>query len=139
MRAEAAATHLEKQIWGHTEPASVESIADTQLNSTMEFKTGPIEMEELNDALKKFKRRKAPGPDEIPMEFFKELDATNRNELLNMLNEWWVNENMPPEVCRARVVMIFKKGDSSKMDNYRPISLLNATYSIFSAVTEKDS
>jgi hypothetical protein len=39
-------------------------------------------------------------------------------------------------MLRARVVMIYKKGNTSKMENYRPISLLNAMYKIFAAVVQ---
>ena len=41
---------------------------------------------------------------------------------------------MPAEETRARVVTIFKKGDTSDIGNYTPISSLNSTYKILSAV-----
>ena len=44
---------------------------------------------------------------------------------------------MSEELCKARVVMIFKKGDSSKLEKHRPISLLNAAYKIFAAILKR--
>ena len=58
------------------------------------------------------------------MEVFKEMQYDSQIELVELLNEWWVQENMPDEITQARVVSIFKKGDSSKFENYR---ILNPT------------
>ena len=49
------------------------------------------------------------------MEIYKELDIGGKQNLLEVLNDWWVNENMPEEALRARIVLIFKKGDTSKL------------------------
>ena len=38
------------------------------------YDTSPPTMEELQQVIKKLKRRKAPGPDGIPTELIKELD-----------------------------------------------------------------
>ena len=54
---------------------------------------------------------------------------------MELLNEWWNNEHIPEEDLRARVVLIFKKGDTSNFP-YRPISLLNATYKIFASIIQ---
>ena len=86
---------------------------------------------------KKNKNRKAPGPDEIPMEFFKELSEVKREILRNILNDWWIKEDIPEEQLQARVVLIFKKGDSSNWGNFRPISLLNSTYKIIAAMLQR--
>ena len=43
---------------------------------------------------------------------------------------------MPKEMLEARVVSIFKKGDASNMENYRPISLLNSLYKIYAAILQ---
>ena len=52
------------------------------------FDLGPIGMRELVVALWKAKNHKAPGPDEIPVEFFKYLNDENKENLLSVLNDW---------------------------------------------------
>ena len=37
----------------------------------------------------------------------------------------------------ARVVLIFKKGNTEDLKNYRPISLLNTLYKIFAAIIQR--
>ena len=54
------------------------------------------------------------------MEFFKELSDVKKEILRQALNDWWIKENIPEEQLQARVVLIFKKGDSSKWENFRP-------------------
>ena len=91
----------------------------------------------MKNTLNKFKNRKAPGPDEVPMEIFKELTEVKRDILRETLNEWWIHEKVPEEQLKARVVLIFKKGDSSDWANFRPISLLNSTYKIIAAIIQR--
>jgi len=87
--------------------------------------------------LKKLKRKKAPGPDGIPNEIWKEMDYINRIYLLKLLNEWYLNETIAEEDLLAHVVLIFKKGDTSNLENYRPIALLNTFYKIFAALLQQ--
>jgi len=54
-----------------------------------------------------------------------------------ILNKWWKEEHIPEEYLKARVVSIFKKGDSSNLENYRPISLLNTFTIFFAAIIQK--
>ena len=67
--------------------------------------------------IKKLKRRQATGPDEVPVEIMKEMDDESLDEI--------VSEELLDELAYARVVLIFKKGDTKDLKNYRPISLLN--------------
>ena len=46
-------------------------------------------MDEIKARLKKFKRRKAPGPDGIPMEAFKATSDENLDSIRDILNTWW--------------------------------------------------
>ena len=71
------------------------------------------------------------------MEAFKEMDDENLEHLLETINEWWRNEEIPEEILQARIAMIFKKGDTSDLNNYRPIALLNSTYKIITAIIQK--
>lgn len=87
--------------------------------------------------IKRLKRRKAPGPDEVPMEVFKELDELNLKWVQEMLNQWWNEEDIPEEMLRAIIALIYKKGDTSKMENYKPIALLNGLYKIYTAIIKK--
>ena len=57
--------------------------------------------------------------------------------MANLLNTWWREEDIPAEILQARVVLIFKKGDTGKYANYRPISLLSAVYKIYAGIIQK--
>ena len=96
-------------------------------------------MEELEEYIKKAKKRKAPGPDGIPMEFYKAMNFEMKYEILTILNHWWNEEDIPEEALKARVVLLYKKGATSDIENYRPISLLNSMVKIFAAILKKRS
>ena len=49
---------------------------------------------------------KTPGPDSVNMEAFKELDDLNKDRLLELLQDWWIQENLPEEMLIARIVLI---------------------------------
>ena len=48
----------------------------------MEVEISEITTKELDDAIKKLKNNKAPGPDDIPAELFKWLDEQSRQNIL---------------------------------------------------------
>ncbi len=71
------------------------------------------------------------------MELFKEMNDECFTALADILNRWWRDEDIPEETLRARVVLIYKKGDTGKYENYRPISLLNSIYKIYTGIIQK--
>ena len=80
-RAEYAAEHLEEVTWKNhdacTSSSSSSKEATKQTNiitEKIDFNTGKITMEELEEYIKKAKKRKSPGPDGIPMEFYKAMN-----------------------------------------------------------------
>jgi len=87
-------------------------------------------LEELRAVLKNVKNGKAPGPDGIPMELFKYATSGVQRRLLNLLNEICREGKLTEDLKSAIAVPIFKKGDLSKMENYRGISLLCTAYKI---------
>ena len=58
-------------------------------------------------------------------------------QMLALLNEWWHTEEIDDEIMKAKVVLIFKKGDKEDLGNYRPISLLNTIYKMLAAILQK--
>ena len=53
----------------------------------------------------------------------------NNREILEGINHWWGEAQLPEEALRARVVRISKK-DSNGFANYRPISLPNIFFKL---------
>ena len=101
-----------------------------------EVETGEIEMKELDEAIKKLKNNKAPGPDEIPAELFKWLDGESRKVILETLNECWRNETLIEDMNDARLAIIYKKGGTDLPQNYRPIALLNVIYKLLASIIQ---
>ena len=145
-RAQEAANYLKKEQWGKQEQQSTSTEEAQRVipkggavrtESENQFDLKPITVKEIRTTIHKLKRRKAPGPDSIPMEIFKEFDEESLNEVREIMQEWWDNEDIPTDELKARVVLIYKKGNTSKYENYRPISLLNSMYKIFAAIFQK--
>ena len=86
--------------------------------------------------LKKFKKKKAPGEDNIPIEFWAYIVGHEeaRAILLDFLNDCWAQKRVPVKWRHALVVALFKKGSIELPENYHPISLLDVGYKIMAAI-----
>ena len=42
---------------------------------------------------------------------------------------------MPKDVKKGSITLIYKKGDDAYLSNYRPITLLNTEYKIFTKIS----
>ena len=108
-----------------------------EVNQNTDIDTIEIKLEEITKAIHRLRRRKATGLDEIPMEFFKEMDEEQMEKFRQLLNIWWTEENLPDETLMARVVLIFKKGDTNDLSNCRPLSLLSSMYKILTCILQQ--
>ena len=119
--AQESAQRLATAQWGDTgrnyQPGGSSGSFLAPRTITNEFCLLPITWEEVTKVLKKFKRRKAPGPDELPVELLKELTQEGKHQLVLLMNDWWNDEKLPEKANWARVVLIFKKGDTSLCEN----------------------
>jgi endonuclease/exonuclease/phosphatase family metal-dependent hydrolase len=80
---------------------------------------------QIRNLLKKLKKRKAPGPDEIPNEALSNLPDSAVKLLTNIINASLRLGYFPEQWKLAKVLMFPKPGkDHSDPNNYRPISLL---------------
>jgi hypothetical protein len=106
---------------------------------------GEFTKEELKSSLKALKKQKCSGDDNIPAEFWQVcLDVGVGNEkqknpqlqawLLEFCNLVYRNVSIPASWHRAKVACLFKKGDPACPENYRPISLVQVGYKLFSSL-----
>jgi len=144
--ADAAADYLEKKQWApipegeKTQRSNVTNRKESLRKDNRPYKNdwncGDFDFDELSFIVKKLKRGKAAGPDEIPMEFYKWLDEENLCYVLDIINGWWREGTFPNEDLKALTASIYKKGDPKKQENYRPISLLNSAYKLYAALLQ---
>ena len=85
----------------------------------------PPTMEEIKIAIRQIKSGKAAGPDNILAEALKsDIDITAR--MLHVLfKRIWEEEQVPADWKEGYLIKIPKKGDLSKCENYRGITLLS--------------
>uniref|UniRef100_A0A670IIA8 Reverse transcriptase domain-containing protein n=1 Tax=Podarcis muralis TaxID=64176 RepID=A0A670IIA8_PODMU len=95
----------------------------------------PISIEEVQNAIKKMKIGKAPGPDGLSAKYYKVLGNQLSPALCDTMNNILKGGKIPESWREAYITLILKP-DTDKMSikNYRPISLLNNDYKIFADI-----
>lgn len=84
-----------------------------------------LTVEELSQAIQNINSGKVSGPDGLPIEFYKTFREKLLSPLLNMFNESYQNETLPPSLRLAMITLILKPGKpSTECSSFRPISLL---------------
>ena len=92
-QAQKVAEFLHENIWSlDKSTGNKDNLNKENINKNVKFNIKQFTMKELNAAIKKLKRDKAPGPDGLPTDFFKELDYLNKVYILSILNKWWTEE-----------------------------------------------
>ena len=85
---------------------------------------GEFTMKQLDRALAKMKRKGAPGPDDIPPSFLKELGPKAKAVLLRIYNESFRLAECPQIWRSAIIIPLLKAGKpSGAIKSYRPVSL----------------
>ena len=90
------------------------------------FNTMPeidITAEGIEKMLERLKSGKAPGPDEIPALVLKKLSKVVAPALCAIFTVSYQTGEIPEDWRLANVVPVYKKGDKTDPENYRPISL----------------
>ena len=112
---------LSDNIWKHHD---YETMKQTINPKSCRFHFKPTNKNEVLAILRKIKRRKAPGHDNIPTCMI--IDGANEISapLSELINHCLETSVFPSEEKIAKVTPIYKSGERSSMDNYRPISVL---------------
>ncbi|XP_053387818.1 uncharacterized protein LOC128551202 [Mercenaria mercenaria] len=86
---------------------------------------------EVEDVLRNLQIDKASGPDGISNRILREASQQHSGPLCSLFNYSLHSANVPLSWKDANVCALFKKGDSSIPNNYRPISLLSCVEKVF--------
>ena len=84
--------------------------------------------------ISKLPNKKSTGYDEISTETIKILSAVISPTLSLIINKCILNGTVPDEMKVSKIKPLFKKGDVTLLNNYRPISLLPCVSKIFERV-----
>jgi hypothetical protein len=91
----------------------------------------PIEIAELDTALKSMAAGKAPGPDGVITEFYKKFWELIKADYLIMIQEAVRSNRMALGVNRGLISLLHKRRERCKLTNWRPITLLNVAYKLY--------
>jgi hypothetical protein len=89
---------------------------------------------EVEVAIRKMKRYKAPGSDQIPAELIQAGGETLHSEIHKLIMLIWNKDELPHQWKESIVVPIHKKGEKTDCSNYRGISSLSTSYKILSNI-----
>lgn len=120
-----------KEIADYVDKLSIKQILQErgqQLNA-------PISKEEIDKTIADLKNGKAPGPDNFSAKFYKIFEKDLTKILMDLMNDAMNYRKVLVSWLSANIMLILKDSpDFTNPKNYRPISLLNTNYNIFTKI-----
>ena len=94
-----------------------------------------VSRDEVKNALKRMKKGKVVGPDELPVEVWKCMGKMEIKFLTRLFNRLLVRERMPEECRRSVLIPIYKNiGDAQSCGNCRRIKLMSHTMKVWERI-----
>ena len=91
----------------------------------------PFSEKEVFDAIAQMKNNKASGPDGFPTEFYKKCWHIIKGDLLPMFNDLFSGQLHLFHLNFGTITLLPKKTDAVRIEQFRPICLLNVSFKIF--------
>jgi hypothetical protein len=110
-----------------------DGVRQTKMHTAEPFVPEPS-ASEVEVAIRKLKRYKSPGVDQIASELIQAGGETLHSEIHKLIKLIWNKEELPHQWKEPIVVPIHKKGDKTDCSNYRGISLLLTSYKVLSNI-----
>ena len=109
---------------------SITKIKDNLIISET-FDLPKANVSDVNSIILNLNTKKSSGPDHIPLRIIRSSANIIDTHLTYIINRDIENNRYSEDAKMALVRPIYKKGDSGKLKNYRPISLLNGFSKIY--------
>jgi len=111
-----------KEFLVNSEPENLINISDINIE---------IKEDDIKDIIDTFACNKSPGSDGLPIEFYRKYWIHIKKYLLNSYTEIWETGQLSITQKQGVITLIPKKGKNpKKLQNWRPITLLNTDYKI---------
>ena len=110
-------------------PVIVESKLNEQERNYLQY---DLTLEELDNSIAKAKTKSAPCADGFSNGFIKEYWHIFCIPLLKLSIKCYAENKLTDTFCSAEIKLIPKKGDTTLLKNWRPISMFNCFYKIIS-------
>lgn len=94
----------------------------------------PTTEQEIRTTIDSLKNGKAPGYDSITAEMLKEISEEISIPLAHLINRIFSTGFCPSQFKMSIVKPLFKKGERTKPENYRPVSLITNITKIFEKI-----
>lgn len=96
-----------------------------------QFQCPPVQEDELEKILNSLKNKWSSGYDDVPIKVIKDVKTALIKPLLHLINSSLISGIFPDKLKISKVVPVHKKGETTDIQNYRPISILPAFSKIF--------
>lgn len=102
-----------------------------------EFCEEPITKEEILHSIQKAQLNRAPGFDGITIEFYKFFWKEIQDLIEMLFKNFQTTGQLSNSMKKVIITPVPKKGNRNKINNWRPIALLNCDYKILSRIISK--
>ena len=99
-----------------------------------EFLTSPFSEEEVRATVFQMEHNKAPGPDGFPAEFYQCFWDMIKADLVQLFNQLHAENLHIACLNFGEIILLPKTKEASRIQQYRPICLLNVSFKIFTMV-----
>ena len=123
-----------RSVFTVEDESSISLLKPSQLTQETMDDPGPINCDLVRVYLKKIKPNKAEGPDAVYARILKECKREISLPLAIIFSKSMKDTKIPLDWKRANVIPIFKKGDKSEVDNYRPVSLTSIVCKLLESI-----
>nr|XP_049463479.1 uncharacterized protein LOC125906850 [Anopheles coluzzii] len=126
----------EAGVSGRTrQPPQQQHSSNTSDNIGADDEVPPPSLDEIASPIKQHKSNKSAASDGLVAELFKMAPERLTVEMNRLIVKIWEQEELPEKWKLGVIHPVYKKGDRLDCSNFRAITVLNATYSLFCRLT----